>query len=133
MQDQILTCKDCGKQFTWTASEQEFYASKGFSAPIRCQDCRRKLKEQKQGGRFDNRAPRAMHEITCANCGAKGEVPFEPRDPSNVLCADCFRNKRNAERGMPSTPAPVATDAPVASDDSESDMSTDVSTDESAE
>lgn len=117
MQDQILTCKDCGSQFTWTVSEQEFYQQKGFSAPVRCQACRRKLKEQKQqgGGRFD-RAPRTMHQITCANCGAGGEVPFEPRDPSNVLCADCFRKKRDAENGIVS-PAPTAPATTSMSDD----------------
>lgn len=108
-QDQTLTCKDCGKQFTWTASEQEFYASKGFSAPVRCPECRLKNKQAKQGGdRGGHRAPRQMHEITCANCGAKGEVPFEPRNPDNVLCADCFRNKRDDERGGGMSSAPAA-------------------------
>lgn len=96
--DQTLNCRDCGKQFTWTASEQEFFASKGFSTPVRCQDCRNR---KKQGGDTGGpRAPRTMHEITCANCGSKGEVPFAPRDPGNVLCADCFRAKRDAERGI---------------------------------
>ena len=28
MSDQNLTCTDCGKQFTFTESEQEFYQSK---------------------------------------------------------------------------------------------------------
>ena len=27
-QDKILVCKDCGKEFTFTRGEQEFYASK---------------------------------------------------------------------------------------------------------
>lgn len=134
MQDQTLTCKDCGQQFTWTVSEQEFYQSKGFSAPVRCPECRRKLKEQKQqqgggGGRFD-RAPRTMHKITCANCGAEGEVPFQPRDPSNVLCADCFRKKRDAENGMTSAPAHTHTPA---SDDVADTSSVSDSSDESAE
>lgn len=110
MQDQTLICKDCGKSFVWTASEQEFYNSKGFSAPVRCPECRRKIKEQKQSqGHGGPRAPRTMHKITCANCGAEGEVPFEPRDPSNVLCADCFRNKMAAERGE--SPAPRAAES----------------------
>ena len=39
-QDQSLVCRDCGKEFTWTASEQEFYQQKGFeNAPVRCTDC----------------------------------------------------------------------------------------------
>jgi CxxC-x17-CxxC domain-containing protein len=146
-QDQTLTCRDCGKDFVWTASEQEFYASKGFSAPVRCPECRQKNKQAKQGGAGGgmSRGPRTMHEITCANCGAKGEVPFEPRDPSNVLCADCFRKKRDAERGggsmdMGSTPAPTSSSddsadtMPAAdmTDNGDDAAATDESTDESA-
>ncbi len=121
-QDQTLTCKDCGKSFVWTASEQEFYASKGFSAPVRCPECRQKNKQAKQGGQMGPRAPREMHEITCANCGSKGEVPFAPRDPSNVLCADCFRKKRDAERGIVSDEAPT-TSAPAHDHSDDSTMS----------
>ena len=29
-QDETLVCRDCGKEFIFTASEQEFYAEKGF-------------------------------------------------------------------------------------------------------
>ena len=25
-EDKTLVCKDCGKEFVWTAGEQEFYA-----------------------------------------------------------------------------------------------------------
>lgn len=50
--DQILTCSDCGTDFTWTANEQEFYQSKGFQAPRRCRECRAKKKEQKQQHRY---------------------------------------------------------------------------------
>lgn len=129
-QDQTLTCRDCGRQFVWTASEQEFYASKGFSAPVRCPEDRQKNKMARQGGgggRFDAR-PRTMHEIICANCGTKGEVPFEPRDPSNVLCADCFREKKDVEREGGSWPADSkrtkAGGAAVASKADESDAET---------
>ena len=31
-EDKTLVCKDCGKEFVWTAGEQEFYASRGFAA-----------------------------------------------------------------------------------------------------
>ena len=31
MADKILTCKDCGKEFTFTEGEQAFYAEKGFT------------------------------------------------------------------------------------------------------
>jgi CxxC-x17-CxxC domain-containing protein len=87
-QDKTLTCRDCNQNFNWTAGEQEFYAQKGLeNAPTRCQDCRKKRKEtrQRQSQTF---------EITCAQCGQKGFVPFQPRDPSSVLCAECFRQKK---------------------------------------
>lgn len=39
--DKTLICKDCGNEFQFTASEQEFYAEKGFTnEPQRCKPCR---------------------------------------------------------------------------------------------
>jgi CxxC-x17-CxxC domain-containing protein len=39
--DKVLTCSDCGIDFVFSASEQEFFAQKGFaSAPKRCVSCR---------------------------------------------------------------------------------------------
>ena len=29
-EDKTLICKECGKEFVFTAGEQEFYAEKGF-------------------------------------------------------------------------------------------------------
>ena len=49
-QDQTLTCVDCGQDFTFSASEQEFFAEKGFTPPKRCKDCRQAKKEQRGGG-----------------------------------------------------------------------------------
>lgn len=39
-EDKKLVCKDCGMEFIFTAGEQSFYASKGFSDPQRCKFCR---------------------------------------------------------------------------------------------
>ena len=30
-QDKTLVCKECGREFVFTAGEQEFYAEKGFA------------------------------------------------------------------------------------------------------
>jgi len=49
-QDKILTCSDCGQQFTFTASEQEFFAKKGFTDPSRCPNCRAARKAARSGG-----------------------------------------------------------------------------------
>lgn len=90
-QDKTLVCKDCGKEFTWTASEQKFYHEKGFeNAPVRCPEDRAAKKARMN----DSRGPREMFEITCANCGKTDSVPFKPRGDRPVLCRDCFRKQR---------------------------------------
>jgi CxxC-x17-CxxC domain-containing protein len=50
-----LTCRDCGKQFTFTAGEQEFYQTRGFSDPTRCADCRAARKSSQGGGGYGSR------------------------------------------------------------------------------
>ncbi len=60
MSDRVIACKDCGSEFTFTESEQEFYKEKGFdNDPVRCPACRKARKQQKDGGfgggRRDNR------------------------------------------------------------------------------
>jgi CxxC-x17-CxxC domain-containing protein len=90
-QDRSLVCKDCGKEFTWTASEQEFYQKKGFeNEPVRCPSCRA-LKKARMN---DDRPQRQSFEITCAECGKTDTVPFKPRGDRPVLCRDCFRKQR---------------------------------------
>mgnify|MGYP001694300427 CR=1 FL=1 len=43
-EDKTLVCKDCGKEFTFSAGEQEFYAEKGFeNEPQRCKECPRQV------------------------------------------------------------------------------------------
>ena len=87
-QDKTMTCKDCGANFDFTASEQEFYAEKGFqNEPGRCPACRAARKQQ--GGRSD-RPQREMHEAVCASCGVTTQVPFRPSGDRPVYCRDCF-------------------------------------------
>ena len=40
-EDKTLTCRECGNEFVFSASEQEFFAQKGFqNEPSRCPACR---------------------------------------------------------------------------------------------
>jgi CxxC-x17-CxxC domain-containing protein len=50
--DKNLTCADCGQEFVFTASEQDFYAQRGFTEPRRCASCRasRKAARNTSGG-----------------------------------------------------------------------------------
>ncbi len=121
--DRTLNCADCGQEFTFTASEQQFYADRQFSEPRRCQACRAVRKASRgstgggsgyasdsygSGGGYGGgnggyssggsggygRAPREMHSATCANCGREALVPFRPSGVKPVYCSDCFGDRR---------------------------------------
>ncbi|HEX9015816.1 MAG TPA: zinc-ribbon domain containing protein [Chloroflexota bacterium] len=104
--DRTLTCRDCGAQFTFTAGEQEFYATKGFANdPTRCPGCRATHRSQRASGGFgDNRAagrmeraPRQVYTTVCAACGGEAQVPFSPRGDKPVYCSTCFSKMRGGD------------------------------------
>ena len=62
-QDKSIQCSDCGTIFTFSAREQEFFASKGFTnEPRRCPQCRKARKQQRRGpsGSWTSYASKAM-------------------------------------------------------------------------
>ena len=94
-QDKQLTCADCGAQFTFSAAEQEFFQSKGYTnEPKRCPTCRQARKSERNGGQGGGMKSRQMYPATCAECGKDTEVPFEPREGRPVYCSDCFSKMR---------------------------------------
>lgn len=89
--DRSLKCSDCGSDFIFTASEQEFFAGKGYTNdPKRCQLCRatRKARNSNSSGYAQPR--RQMYPATCAQCGQATELPFEPRNGRPVYCRECY-------------------------------------------
>jgi CxxC-x17-CxxC domain-containing protein len=117
--DRVLTCRDCGQSFVFTAGEQEFHASKGFeNDPSRCADCRaaRKASRGGSGGGYGGgyssggygsgggysggggggygRSDRTMYSAVCSECGQEAQVPFQPRGDRPVYCSDCFAKSR---------------------------------------
>jgi len=38
--DKVLTCLDCGSEFTFTPGEQRYFWAKGLLEPKRCKPCR---------------------------------------------------------------------------------------------
>jgi CxxC-x17-CxxC domain-containing protein len=88
-EDKSLQCSDCGATFTFTAEEQELFASRGYTnEPKRCQPCRQARKSERYGSGY--RPQRQMFPATCAQCGKETEVPFEPREGRPVYCSDCY-------------------------------------------
>jgi CxxC-x17-CxxC domain-containing protein len=122
--DKNLTCADCGQEFVFTASEQDFYSQRGFTEPRRCPSCRasRKAARNSEGGGSSyssgggyssggyssgagsyggggggggyDRGPREMFTATCSSCGKEASVPFRPTSGKPVYCSDCFRSQR---------------------------------------
>ena len=91
-QDITLKCKDCGKEFVFTAGEQEFYAEKGFqNQPQRCRDCRN---AKKNGGASVNKPQRELFDAVCAECGKPAKIPFQPTNDRPVYCSDCFAARK---------------------------------------
>ena len=43
-EDKTLSCKKCGKEWLFTASEQKFFKEKGFFRPSMCKECRASIK-----------------------------------------------------------------------------------------
>lgn len=90
-EDKTLTCRECGKEFVFTAAEQEFYEEKGFQhEPGRCPECRTARKARMNG----NRGPREMYPAKCAACGCDTEVPFRPSMDRPVYCRDCYNKMK---------------------------------------
>ena len=92
-QDKSIQCADCGITFTFSAQEQEFYASKGYTnEPKRCASCREARKASRGDATNSPRPKRQMFSAVCAQCGKETEVPFEPRQGRPVYCSDCYRS-----------------------------------------
>ncbi len=52
MQDKVLRCQDCYKEFIFTKKQQLQYAENGWQDPIRCPVCRERRRLRRE--LFDN-------------------------------------------------------------------------------
>ena len=104
MSDQNLTCVDCGKQFTFTESEQDLSTDPRASAPlVAAPDCRAARKAARNsgssyssGGSSYSSGERQMYPAVCAQCGKNTQVPFSPRGDKPVYCSDCYRTQQSS-------------------------------------
>ncbi len=89
-QDRSLTCRDCSEEFSFSAGEQAFFASKGLTNdPQRCPSCRAVAKRARS-----SEGPREFHAAICGACGGQAVVPFAPRNDRPVYCSSCFDKVR---------------------------------------
>ena len=105
--DKNLTCADCGQEFVFTASEQDFYAQRGFTEPRRCPSCRASRKAARNaegggssyggGGGGTARAaatpvaatPAAPAATAAVVVGGYGERDRGPREMFAATCSSC--------------------------------------------
>ena len=109
--DKTLSCVDCNQEFSFSASEQQFYADRQFSEPRRCPSCRaiRKASRGDSGGSYAGNGgsygssysgggggygQREMFTATCDGCGGEARVPFQPSGSKPVYCSACFSTRR---------------------------------------
>jgi len=97
--DKTLTCADCGQQFVFTASEQDFYAQRGFSEPRRCASCRasRKAARGSNGGGGYGASSGGGYGASSYGSGGGyggggggyGERERGPREMFTATCSNC--------------------------------------------
>jgi DNA-directed RNA polymerase subunit RPC12/RpoP len=78
--DKSIKCSDCGSDFTFSTSEQQFFAEKGFTNdPNRCRPCRASRMVQGNGsstyGSF-GQPRRQMSPAVRAECGKGTDLPY---------------------------------------------------------
>jgi CxxC-x17-CxxC domain-containing protein len=92
-QDSVIVCRDCGREFIFSAGEKGFYASKGLTnTPSRCPSCR----AARRGSQSSTvHAPRGeQYDAICDACGRATTVPFQPSEGRPVYCTECFQAQR---------------------------------------
>lgn len=80
--DKSLTCITCGTQFVFTAGEQEFHATKGFTnEPRRCLTCRRARRGDQAAAPVYADAPQAAARPRRARSSATATAEAERPSP----------------------------------------------------
>jgi len=105
-QDKTIKCSTCGREFLFTAREQEFFLSKSFKEPRHCRECRQLRKREREQAIAEATGQayqpgREMFQVVCAQCNRETFVPFKPITGKPVLCKDCFIAQRYGAHAQP--------------------------------
>lgn len=107
--DKNLTCADCGQEFVFTASEQDFYAQRNFTEPRRCAGCRASRKAARNsadgggggGGGYAGADSGASSSYGGYGAGgsysAGGYSGARDRGPREMFTATCSNCGRDAQ------------------------------------
>src|SRR6266576_2195192 len=94
-EDQTLQCVICKTDFVFSADEQSFFVSLGYSRPKRCPNCRPRTRSQT--GTTWTDGERVTSRVICDSCGTSTTVPFEPVEGRPIWCKPCFQQRRNQQ------------------------------------
>lgn len=88
-----LTCAEpsCGKDFVWTAGEQEFYAARNLKQPRFCQACREQRRRNHQGKIWGARVARfdaETRQVLCGQCSSPASRELSQRH-GKATCPRC--------------------------------------------
>ena len=106
--DKNLTCADCGQEFVFTASEQDFYAQRGFTEPRRCGSCRASRKAARGdsggGGSYGSYGAGGGYSAgggggysAGGGYGGGGGGGYRERGPREMFAATCSNCGREAQ------------------------------------
>lgn len=84
--NKIITCKKCGRRFTWTAGEQRYYQRHGLDDPLYCENCKAIRRDYFRSSQVDHpaAAPPAFPPPTIHQPPAPKPLPqpAPPKRPS---------------------------------------------------
>lgn len=84
--NEILACKESGRNFKIQKSELAFYRKFSLPIPKYCPDIRHLH-------RLGLKNPRKLHELNCSKCGTKITTSYTAKRPTPVLCENCYLNQ----------------------------------------
>jgi CxxC-x17-CxxC domain-containing protein len=104
--DKDLTCADCGQEFVFTASEQDFFSQRGFTEPRRCPSCRasRKASRNSESGGSSYGSYSAGGGYSAGGSGGSGGDyggggggGYRDRGPREMFAATCSSCGKEAQ------------------------------------
>jgi len=100
--DKKLVCKECGRSFLFSVSEQKKFGQRGWPDPVRCRVCRhmKKILELALEENVPISAEVQFSEV-CDKCGRRFLTSIKRKQGINLYCDDCWeeikRGKINEE------------------------------------
>ncbi len=86
--NEILTCKNCEKNYRLINREVNFYKKNRLALPAKCFNCRHEA-------RMSKRNPRDLWSGNCAKCGNLIQTSYRPEDQKiyQIYCEKCYQQE----------------------------------------